>query len=450
MTINYNRLSINYPFEEAFPSPSHGWRRLAAIGALGACILTAHAAQATHTVTLALEEDRRPCASFRFAADKPIPFPIADGRLRIARHTGGWMVDRNGDGTLDAADLPAIRHPGTDDAFTVPLRCGTSIRPRTFHLSRADAEDITITSHQYMTAVVDGVRVRFLDLNHDGRIDLSGVDGVKQESSDMRPFWADPLPLTPLILLGDRWVQVTLDEDNDQLTWTPYAGPLAPVAVGLSVIPAGIPATDPCWRAKLVRNDLSAALFIAGPGVTHIPPGDYLISHDSYIAKLPSLPPKQEVRSGRVVLVGTARWIRLSNVEDPRSPPTMPLTVPADGLKIRRGLPDRLAMDAVTDGFGNILVSRLTLQDGHGGDWWPTLPDGQLTCLVQRSPAEEPQPVPFHMNMVYENAWCPIPAELLGDQTCIIMRLTCPDMPTIELVQSVAELPVQEPVLFPF
>lgn len=310
-----------------------------------------------------------------------IPFATADGKLRVLKKEGGWLVDRNGDGKLDDTDLPLIA--GAGDTCTVPLRLAGTVTPCTLRVMHAQENWLYLTGSSTLDATVGGQRLRLVDRNLDGRFDEAGVDGVMQETpADQGP--AQVVPLTRIVRLGDRLMHIAVVEDGAALTCTPYDGPVAQVTAELVQA-----AKDTAFKASgmslvLVAADHQAALCIAGTGRQIAVPGTYRIEQDHLTLTMP--PAKGGLGTA---IIGALIGQRAAGGERQAmlfSGQQGSVTLTAGDNTLKRGVPDRLSFTATTDGEGGVTIADAMLEDGHGGAWRASLngSDGTLACLAKK------------------------------------------------------------------
>ncbi|MCY3020418.1 MAG: hypothetical protein NTW87_15470 [Planctomycetota bacterium] len=223
---------------------------------------------------LHLDKNREAEMDFATASGK-LRFRMLPDKVLIGPHEIGYkfLVDRNGDGTIDGADGEAV---APKEVFTVPVTLGG--KPFQYPLSIIQVYSLPLGEHAYCAINVAsmvyleaqlGPPAKLYDSNCNGRFgDIAGSASAGKDDLLEFGLKGEARPVSKCVLLPDgKLHEVQIVGGGEGIRFPPYAGPLATLTVN----------TKDEWRVRMrLRHTDSGFETDASTGTeVALPPGAY-------------------------------------------------------------------------------------------------------------------------------------------------------------------------------
>ncbi len=216
----------------------------------------------------------------RFAGDVcELPFATPSGTLRLKLGTDTVIVDADDDGAFTDAD-PTVK---MGEQVNVPVRLGGELQDYSISIRgtlRPMSGHVAIASHTTATATWDGIGLRLLDGNCDGRFDTTAsIEGrfdrvlaAAGEPPNAHTITPDvtSAPMGSVVFVVDRLVTASWDDDL-RLSFDAYTGPVATLETSAE--------DDVARTLTLIAADGSGGAVLTPPQPTvKLVPGTYRIA----------------------------------------------------------------------------------------------------------------------------------------------------------------------------
>lgn len=184
-----------------------------------------------------------------------LPFATSCGALKMRLVDGALLLDCNGDGTLNEADGKPIQNGKTAEV-AVRLFGAPATYPMTVGIY--SGQRVRLQSQVVVKGEKEGVSYELHDRNLNGRFDEYGTDTLRVKGRTET--------LAKVVRLDQKLQNVIVAEDGKTLTLSPYAGPLANVALSCA---------EEGWVPELYVKHKDGVYFGQVALGMPIPPGQY-------------------------------------------------------------------------------------------------------------------------------------------------------------------------------